>query len=74
MADGTASVAGLGDEATYAMYFLHVRKGNAMLDISVNLPNRMMALMREGQGGPQKYAAVVFDMDKTVAAKALARL
>jgi hypothetical protein len=73
-ADGTGAVAGLGDEASFAMYFLHVRKGNALLQISVNLPNRLMELMKQGQAGPPKYSAAVLAMDKTLAAKALARL
>ena len=74
MPDGTGAIAGLGDEASYAMSFLHVRKGNALFLISVNLPNRMMDLMRQGQGGPEKYSAAMLEMDKTLAAKALARL
>jgi hypothetical protein len=72
--DGTGAVAGLGDEASFAMYFLHVRKGNALLQISVNLPNRLMELMKQGQEGPAKYSAAVFEMDRILAAKALARL
>ena len=72
--DGTGAIAGLGDEASFAMYFLHVRKGNALLQISVNLPNRLIELMKQGPAGPPKYSAAVLEMDKTLAAKALARL
>jgi hypothetical protein len=72
--EGTGAIAGLGDEASFAMSFLHVRKGNALLQLSVNLPNQMIDMMRQGQGGPEKYAAAMLEMDKTLAAKALARL
>src|SRR5450432_3691052 len=56
------------------MYFLHVRKGSALFQISVNLPNRMIDMMKQSQGGPEKYAALVLEMDKALAAKALPRL
>jgi hypothetical protein len=72
--DGTGAITGLGDEASYGMYFLHVRKGNVLLQVSVNLPNRLLELMKQGQAGPPKYSAAVLEMDKTLAAKALARL
>jgi hypothetical protein len=73
--DVTGAVAGLGDEASFAMNFLHVRRGNALLQISVNLPNRLIEMMQQqGQAGPPKYSAAVLEMDKTLAAKALARL
>jgi hypothetical protein len=72
--DGTGAIAGLGDEASYAMYFLHVRKGNALLQVSVNLPNRLMDMMKQGQAGPPKYSAAVLEMDKTLATRMLAKL
>jgi hypothetical protein len=71
--DGTPSISGLGDEAAYSTPFLRVRKGNTMLAVSVNLPSRLMDMLRNGQG-PDKYAAVVYDMSKTVATTALTRL
>jgi hypothetical protein len=74
MPDAPGAIAGLGDEASFAMYFLHVRKGSALFQISVNLPNRMIDMMKQSQGGPEKYAALVLEMDKTLAAKALPRL
>jgi hypothetical protein len=74
MPDGTGAIAGLGDEASYAMYFLHVRKGNALLQVNVNLPNRLMEMMKQGQSGPPKYSAAVLEMDKALATKALAKL
>lgn len=70
---GTQNIAGLGDEATFSMSALNVRKGDAFFSIMVTLPNRFMASMRQ-DGGQQKFNAALLEMDKTLAQKALARL
>jgi len=70
---GTQNIAGLGDEATFSMSALNVRKGDAFFSIMVTLPNRFMASMRQ-DGGQRKFNAALLEMDKTLAQKALARL
>jgi hypothetical protein len=74
MSDGAGPIAGLGDEASFAMYFLHVRKGSALLQVNVSLPHRLVEMMKQGQAGPKMYSAAVLEMDKALAAKALTKL
>ena len=73
--DGKEIISGLGDEASFAMYALTVRKGDAAFMIRLNLPSRFSQGMRqEGGKGPQKYADDILAMDKALAEKALTRL
>jgi hypothetical protein len=74
MSGAGGAVAGLGDEASFAMYFLHVRKGNALLQVNVSLPNRLVEMVKQGQAGPAVYSAAVLEMEKALAAKALTKL
>jgi len=68
-------ISGLGDEASFAMYALTVRKGDAAFMIRLNLPTRFSQGMRqEGGKGPQKYADDILAIDKVLAEKALTRL
>jgi hypothetical protein len=54
---GEAIVPGLGDQASFAMYGLTVRKGDAAFMIRLNLPSRLSRAMRqEGAKGAQLYA------------------
>ena len=72
---GEAIVSGLGDQASFAMYGLTVRKGDAAFMIRLNLPSRLSRAMRqEGAKGAQQYADDILAMDKALAAKALTRL
>ena len=74
-ADGEETISGLGDEASFAMYALTVRKGDAAFMIRLNLPIRLSQDMRqEGGKGPQKYADNILAMDKALAENALTRL
>jgi hypothetical protein len=72
---GEAMIPGLGDQESFAMYALTVRKGDAAFMIRLNLPTRLSRAMRqEGGSGAQKYADDILNMDKALATKALTRL
>jgi hypothetical protein len=72
---GEAMITGLGDQASFAMYALTVRKGDAAFMIRLNLPSRLSRVMRqEGAKGAQQYADDILAMDKALATKALTRL
>jgi hypothetical protein len=72
---GEAMIPGLGDQASFAMYALTVRKGDAAFMIRLNLPTRLSRAMRQGGGkGAQQYADDLLAMDKALATKALTRL
>jgi hypothetical protein len=73
--DATRIVSGLGDEATFALYTLNVRKGDAFFAINLALPNRHAEMMRQdGLLGPEKFNAALLEMDTALAKKALSRL
>jgi hypothetical protein len=72
---GEAIISGLGDQASFAMYALTVRKGDAAFMIRLNLPTRLSRAMRQGGGkGAQQYADDLLAMDTALATKALTRL
>jgi uncharacterized protein DUF3558 len=72
---GEAMIPGLGDQASFAMYALTVRKGDTAFMIRLNLPSRLSRAMRqEGAKGAHQYADDILAMDKVLAAKALKRL
>jgi hypothetical protein len=72
---GEAMISGLGDRASFAMYALAVRKGDAAFMIRLNLSSRLSRAMRqEGGKGAQQYADDLLAMDKALATKALTRL
>lgn len=74
MSGAAGAIAGLGDEASFAMYFLHVRKGSALLQVNVTLPDRLVEMVKQGQAGPARYSATVLEMEKALAARALTRM
>ena len=55
-----AMIPGLGDQESFAMYALTVRKGDAAFMIRLNLPTRLSRAMRqEGSKGAQHMLTII---------------